>query len=143
MKWLEAVCCDIMLKNACIQRGGGRFDNRDIMLLFIICFGSSVVATMLFDKITRCSLSVFRFVISAICFALFINMLMYAALYLWGIKEIVWSTSLDFAEVLFCVKYMGLSLVFACLLAWLAGGLAKLTVYLKKKTDGDENKDSN
>ena len=99
------------------------------MLLFLLLFAPACAAALLYDKCSPGERPAFRLALTTAGFALVTNMLAYAVFWLRGNDVIDLEANL--ASVPFCLKYMGLSLLIACLLAAAATGLAYLQHYAK------------
>ena len=101
------------------------------MLIFIILFAPAIIAMLLYEKLNPGDRTIFRFIVITICFAFFINLLAYVTLLLRGHTYIVLSYYDTLASVIFSIKYMLITMGFACLLAILAAGLSKIKIRKK------------
>jgi len=102
------------------------------MLQLILLFGPACVAVLLYERFTPGSRSVYQSALCTVAFALVINTLMYAAYWLRGFIGISWAADASLADVQFCLKHMGFSLVIACLSAAAAIGFENLVRLIKE-----------
>ena len=86
------------------------------MLLFIVLFAPACIATLLYERLRPGNRSVFRWIVMMICFAFFVNLLVYIADWFRGQTSIRWSVADNLSNVPFIIKYMGIALVWAILL---------------------------
>jgi len=102
------------------------------MLQFILLFGPACVAVMLYERFTPGNRSMCHTALCTVAFSLVINTVMYAAHWLRGFTRITWAVNANLDDVLFCIKYMGFSLIIACLTAAAAIGFENLVRLIKE-----------
>jgi len=95
-------------------------------MLLLLLFAPACLATLLFRRFSQEKRSVFQLVLLTIVFAFFINLLLYAAFWVWGFEQLRWAYDGLLGDVAFLLKTMAFSLIFACVLASLAIGVDSL-----------------
>ena len=86
-----------------------------IILLILVLLAPALISVLLFELFKGYELPILNRIALWIIFAFIINMVVYAAIWLRGWKNISWGldNGSDLYNVAFCVKYMALSLVAA------------------------------
>ena len=109
-----------------------------MIMLLLLLFAPACLTTLLNSRFNQEKRSAFQLVLLTIVFAFFINLLLYAAFWVWGFDQISWAYDGHLGDVAFLLKTMVLSLIFACLLAPLSIGVETLLRGLKKIKKGEE-----
>jgi len=110
-------------------------------LLILIWVVPPMIAVLFYERLRGCALSYFMRVVAGLIFAFFITMIGYAALWLYGIDQLVWTLDVSsvMAGVSFVVKYMAISIVAALILPFFGSLLQSKPA--TSKDDVEDGKD--
>jgi len=89
----------------------------------IMFIAPAIVAALLYNKINHLPLTLFRFIIVILGFAVVINGLTFLTIWLWGYTGIEWLSDGAILRPSFYLKYMGISIIFAFALTFMITGL--------------------
>lgn len=93
-----------------------------LIQMIIMLLAPAVLSVYLYERFKGYNLTTEKRIALMMIFALIINMIVYAAIWLRGWERISWTfdSSSELRSVSFCLKYMALSIAFAVILPFAA-----------------------